>query len=48
MIGALCLQAVAVLQRRREYSAQDWCRGQTQLRGSICLLQTSLLHLMPD
>ena len=48
VIGALCLQAVAVLQRRREYSAQDWCRGQTQLRGSICLLQTSLLHLMPD
>ena len=42
MICAVCLQAVAVLQRRREYSAQDRCRGQRQL------LQTSLLHLMPD
>ena len=47
VICALCLQAVAVLQRRREYSAQDRCMGQRQLRGSICLLQTSLLHLMP-
>ena len=31
-----------------ECSSQDRCRGQRQLRGSICLLQTSLLHMMPD
>ena len=52
VICALCLLAVAVQEQQQQqqqhyYSSQCWRMGQRQLRGSIHLLQTLSLRLVP-
>ena len=45
----LIVEGASVSYMRLSYkdSSRRWCMGRRQLRGSICLLQTRLLHLVP-